>query len=183
SVIRGGMSGSFIFQLMDAGLSAPASPGSIIAILAMTPFNSYLPVIFGVIVAAAVSFGISAVILKADAKDTNEDFEKSVQETKAATQASKGAQGIPQAATFSRVQKIIFACDAGMGSSAMGASILRKKVQEADLRQPVTNQAISQLTDDSNTLMVTQVELQERGKQKAPSARFVSVVNFLNCPR
>lgn len=69
------MSGSFIFQLMDAGLRAPASPGSIIAILAMTPFNSYLPVILGVIVAAAVSFGISAVILKADAKDTNEDFE------------------------------------------------------------------------------------------------------------
>lgn len=75
SVIGGGMSGSFIFQLMDAGLRAPASPGSIIAILAMTPFNSYLPVILGVIVAAAVSFGISAVILKADAKDTNEDFE------------------------------------------------------------------------------------------------------------
>lgn len=92
SVIGGGMSGSFIFQLMDAGLRAPASPGSIIAILAMTPFNSYLPVILGVIVAAAVSFGISAVILKADAKDTNEDFEKSVQETKAAKQASKGAQ-------------------------------------------------------------------------------------------
>ena len=55
SVIGGGMSGSFIFQLMDAGLRAPASPGSIIAILAMTPFNSYLPVILGVIVAAAVS--------------------------------------------------------------------------------------------------------------------------------
>ncbi len=105
SVIGGGMSGSFIFQLMDAGLRAPASPGSIIAILAMTPFNSYLPVILGVIVAAAVSFGISAVILKADAKDTNEDFEKSVQETKAAKQASKGAQGIPQGATFSGVQK------------------------------------------------------------------------------
>ena len=183
SVIGGGMSGSFIFQLMDAGLRAPASPGSIIAILAMTPFNSYLPVILGVIVAAAVSFGISAVILKADAKDTNEDFEKSVQETKAAKQASKGAQGIPQGTALSGVQKIIFACDAGMGSSAMGASILRKKVQEADLPQTVTNQAISQLTDDSNTLIVTQVELQERAKQKAPSARFVSVENFLNSPR
>ncbi|MBK4752111.1 PTS system, mannitol-specific IIC component [Enterococcus faecium] len=183
SVIGGGMSGSFIFQLMDAGLRAPASPGSIIAILAMTPFNSYLPVILGVIVATAVSFGISAVILKADAKDTNEDFEKSVQETKAAKQASKGAQGIPQGTALSGVQKIIFACDAGMGSSAMGASILRKKVQEADLPQTVTNQAISQLTDDSNTLIVTQVELQERAKQKAPNARFVSVENFLNSPR
>ncbi|MBK4829559.1 PTS system, mannitol-specific IIC component [Enterococcus faecium] len=183
SVIGGGMSGSFIFQLMDAGLRAPASPGSIIAILAMTPFNSYLPVILGMIVATAVSFGISAVILKADAKDTNEDFEKSVQETKAAKQASKGAQGIPQGTALSGVQKIIFACDAGMGSSAMGASILRKKVQEADLPQTVTNQAISQLTDDSNTLIVTQVELQERAKQKAPNARFVSVENFLNSPR
>lgn len=53
-----------------------------------------------------------------------------------------------------------------MGSSAMGASILRKKVQEADLPQTVTNQAISQLTDDSNTLIVTQVELQEEQNKK-----------------
>ena len=37
------------------------------------------------------------------------------------------------------VKKIIFACDAGMGSSAMGASILRNKVKKAGLDFEVTN--------------------------------------------
>lgn len=183
AVIGGGMSGSFIFQLMDAGLRAPASPGSIIAILAMAPLSSYLPVILGVLAAAVVSFGISSVILKADAHETNEDFEKSVQETKAAKQAAKGKNSPAGQPALAGVQKIIFACDAGMGSSAMGASILRKKVQESDLPQTVTNQAISQLSDEPNTLIVTQVELQERAKQKSPSAQFVAVENFLNSPR
>lgn len=62
----------------------------------------------------------------------------------------------------------------------MGASILRK-VQEADLPQTVTNQAISQLTDDSNTLIVTQVELR-KSKTKAPSA-FCLSRKLLNSPR
>ena len=84
---------------------------------------------------------------------------------------------------MSGIQQIIFACDAGMGSSAMGASILRKKVQEAGLVQTVTNRAINNLTDEGNTLIVTQAELQERAKQKAPNATFVAVENFLNSPR
>lgn len=184
SVIFGGMSGSFVFQLMDAGLRAPASPGSIIAILAMAPLSDYLPVLLGITAATAVSFGISAVILKADARETSEDFEKSVEATKEAKLAAKGTDretlGQPG---LSAIKKIIFACDAGMGSSAMGASILRKKVQEKGLPQTVVNQAISQLSDESDVLIVTQIELQERAKQKAPNAYFVAVENFLNSPK
>ncbi|OAQ55464.1 PTS mannitol transporter subunit IICBA [Enterococcus thailandicus] len=181
SVIAGGISGSFIFQLLDAGLRAPASPGSIIAILAMAPLSSYLPVLLGIGVATIVSFAISVVILKADAREESESFEQSVQEMKQAKQTAKGLTIRPEA--FSSTKKIIFACDAGMGSSAMGASILRKMVQKAGLPQAVTNQAISQLVDEEGTLIITQVELQERAKQKAPHAQFVAVENFLNSPR
>ena len=81
------------------------------------------------------------------------------------------------------VQQIIFACDAGMGSSAMGASILREKVKKAGLDIPVTNKAISNLTDTPNTLIVTQEELAERVAQKTPSAIHVSVDNFLVTPK
>lgn len=81
------------------------------------------------------------------------------------------------------VQQIIFACDAGMGSSAMGASILREKVKKAGLDIPVTNKAISNLTDTPNTLIVTQEELAERAAQKTPSAIHVSVDNFLATPK
>lgn len=183
SVIAGGATGSLVFQTLDAGLRAPASPGSIIAILAMTPMGSYLPVILGVLAATAVSFAVSAVILKADAKEESDEFAQKVKETQAAKAASKGLTVTNGSASLSGIQQIIFACDAGMGSSAMGASILRKKVQEAGLVQTVMNRAINNLTDEGNTLIVTQAELQERAKQKAPNATFVAVENFLNSPR
>ena len=84
---------------------------------------------------------------------------------------------------MSGIQHIIFACDAGMGSSAMGASILRKKITAAGLPQDVTNRAINNLTDAANTLIVTQEELKNRAQQKAPNATFVAIENFLNSPK
>ena len=119
AVIAGGVSGSFTFQLLGAGLRAPASPGSIIAILAMTPFNSVMSVVSvlaGIAVGAGVSFIVAAAILKADAKDTVDNFEEKVQQTQAAKLSSKGLAAQP----MTGINRIIFACDAGMGSSAMG---------------------------------------------------------------
>ena len=88
SVIAGGASGIFVEQMFGAGLSAPASPGSIIAILGMTPRGGYLPVILGVLVATAVSFFISMPILKFAAKD--EDLESSKNRMKEMKNAAKG---------------------------------------------------------------------------------------------
>lgn len=81
------------------------------------------------------------------------------------------------------IDQIIFACDAGMGSSAMGASILRDKVKKAGLNIPVTNKAISNLTDVDRTLIVTQEELTPRAYQRTPRAAHVSVGNFLATPK
>ena len=67
-----------------------------------------------------------------------------------------------------------------MGSSAMGASVLRNKVKKAGLDVPVSNSAINNLTDDPKALIVTQVELKERASQKAPSALFITVENFID---
>ncbi|HCM89801.1 MULTISPECIES: PTS mannitol transporter subunit IICBA [Vagococcus] len=182
AVIAGGISGSFTFQALNAGLQAPASPGSIIAILAMAPQGSHLAVLMGVLVAAAVSFFVASVILKADKSTDIDSFEKAVGETQAAKKEAKG-QGNQSIGNLTEVKKVIFACDAGMGSSAMGASLLKKKIKEADLPQEVTNSAINNLINDSDVLIVTQVELQERAKQKAPDASFVAVENFLNSPK
>nr|WP_282916473.1 PTS mannitol transporter subunit IICB [Enterococcus cecorum] len=189
AVMAGGVSGTFTFQLLGAGLRAAASPGSIIAILGMTPKGGYLPVIAGVAVATAVSFLVSMVIIKSDNKE-EEDFEASQAAVKAAKAESKGqvaatTQATPtssSSASFATVDKIIFACDAGMGSSAMGASVLRNKVKKAGLDVPVSNSAINNLTDDPKALIVTQVELKERASQKAPSALFITVENFMNSP-
>jgi PTS system mannitol-specific IIC component len=82
-----------------------------------------------------------------------------------------------------QIQSIVFACDAGMGSSAMGASVLRKKIQDAGHGEvTVVNKAIANL-DDSYDLVVTHQDLTERARQKTPSAEHVSVDNFMGSPR
>ena len=186
AAIAGGVVGTFTFQLLGAGLSAAASPGSIIAILAMTPRGGYLPVIAGVAAAAVASFLVASVILKAD-RSESDSLESAQAASQAAKAASKGQEVAPSQEELmistDAVQQIIFACDAGMGSSGMGASILREKVKKAGLDIPVTNKAISNLTDTPNTLIVTQEELAERAAQKTPSAIHVSVDNFLATPK
>ncbi len=77
----------------------------------------------------------------------------------------------------------MFACDAGMGSSAMGASVLRKKVHAAGFNDvTVVNKAISNLTDTFD-LVVTHQDLTDRARQKTGSAVHVSVENFMNSPK
>ena len=187
AAIAGGVSGTFTFQLLDAGLKSPASPGSIIAIMAMAPKGvwPHLNVLLGVLVAAVVSFLVAVFILRAD-KSTEDSLAAAQAATQAAKAQSKG-QVVPVAVdaniSIDSVEKIIFACDAGMGSSAMGASILRDKVKKAGLGIPVSNQAISNLVDTPKTLIVTQEELTPRAKGKTPSAIHVSVDNFLASPR
>ncbi|KHD46751.1 PTS mannitol-specific transporter subunit IIBC [Streptococcus hongkongensis] len=192
AVIGGGVTGTFTNQLLGSGLGAPASPGSIFAIISMVPkagnyAGNLLAVLAGVFSAAAVSFLIASVILKAD---KSEDDESALAEAQAATKAAKAESkgqaidgGASEEFASDDIQQIIFACDAGMGSSAMGASILRDKVKKAGLTIPVTNKAISNLTDVTNTLIVTQQELAPRAAQKTPRAAHVSVDNFLATPK
>lgn len=191
AVMAGGVSGTFTFQLFDAGLKAAASPGSIIAVLLMTPKGSYFGVLAGVLVAAVVSFLISAFILKRDKSipDDEDDFaskQQAVQQMKDESKgnATNGSVAQNNTADYNNVQKVIFACDAGMGSSAMGASLLRDKFQKAGLKDvPVTNMAVRNLKDEDGLLVVTQKELAERAQLKAPHALSVSVDNFMNSPR
>jgi len=183
AVIAGGVSGTFVNQLLGSGLTGAASPGSIFAILGMAAKGSHLSVILGVLAGAVVSFLVASVILKAD-KSEGESLEEAQAATQAAKAQAKG-QAVPVSAEINtdNIKQIIFACDAGMGSSAMGASLLRDKVKKAGLNIPVTNKAISNLTDEPNTLIVTQEELAARAAQRTPRAVHVSVDNFLTSPK
>src|SRR5699024_9692217 len=80
------------------------------------------------------------------------------------------------------VNKVIFACDAGMGSSAMGASLLKKKFKDENINIDVTNSAINQIPDDAD-IVITHKNLTDRAKAKIPEARHISVENFLNSPK
>lgn len=189
AAIAGGVSGTFAFQFLNAGLGAAASPGSIIAIMGMVPkgdgyIANLLAVLAGVFAGAVASFLVASIILKAD-KSAGESLEEAQAASKAAKAASKGQPLAPIAEEISSatVKQIIFACDAGMGSSAMGASLLRDKVKKAGLDIPVSNKAISALEDTENTLIVTQEELADRAAQRTPRAIHVAVDNFLTSPK
>ncbi|SEN65850.1 PTS mannitol transporter subunit IICB [Lihuaxuella thermophila] len=179
AVIAGGMSGVFIFQTLNAGLVAVPSPGSIFALIAMAPKGVQLPVLAGVAVSTVVSFLISALFLRTrqvDEKDMAKATEK-LQEMKGnKTVADPGIVGQKDRTA---VQKVVFACDAGMGSSAMGASILRKKFKDANLHVEVINTAINDIPEDAD-IVVTQKTLTDRARAKAPQAEHISVDNFLN---
>ncbi|TYR73318.1 PTS mannitol transporter subunit IICBA [Rossellomorea vietnamensis] len=185
SVILGGMSGVFTLVLLGGGLSAPASPGSIIAITAVTPNDGmvYVANYAAVLVAAAVSFAVSAVIMKTS-KTSDEDINeatKKMEQMKGKKSSVAGHVSENKGTLPEEVNKIVFACDAGMGSSAMGASLLRKKMKEAGLDVSVTNTAISSIPSDAQ-VVITQEKLTPRAVNKIPSAYHISVDNFLSSP-
>lgn len=184
SVIAGGASGIFCFNLFNVGLTAPASPGSIIAIMMMAEKHSYFGLIVGVAVAALVSFAISVPILKFMGKDTSlEDAQrqKDAMKKQAKGIAAETAATVP-AANTGKVTKIAFACDAGMGSSAMGATVLKKKLAAAGLEGiEVIHTPVSSIPADVQ-IVVTHEELGECAAHSNPNAERILITNFLAAP-
>ena len=199
AAIGGGMAGVFVNVLFGTGLIAPASPGSIFAIFGVAARDSYLGIALAVLAAAAVSFALSALILWLGKKDDGDiaaatarmeemkGKKSSVSGALTGAGAGAAAAGAVTAADASGhtgpISRIVFACDAGMGSSAMGATVLRKKVRAAGFDDiEVTNKAISSLSDEWD-VVVTQKELTDRARQRTGSAVHVSVDQFMNSPR
>ncbi|MNB65591.1 PTS system mannitol-specific EIICBA component [compost metagenome] len=184
AVILGGMTGVFTLSVLGGGLVSPASPGSILAVLAMTPKGAYFANIAAICAAMAVSFVVSAILLKTSKVKEEDDIDAATRRMHDMKAESKGA-ATPLAAgevsnDLSHVRKIIVACDAGMGSSAMGAGVLRKKVQDAGLTHiSVTNSAINSLPPDVD-LVITHRDLTERAMRQVPQAQHISLTNFLD---
>ncbi|OED98363.1 PTS mannitol transporter subunit IICBA [Vibrio breoganii] len=180
AVIAGGMTGVFTNVVFSSGLISPASPGSIFAVLIMTPKDSFIGVILSVVAAAAVSFLVASLLMKtqAQADDEEDSLEKAASQMKNMKASSKG-QAANADVNMSAVKNIIVACDAGMGSSAMGAGLLRKKVEAAGLDISVTNLAINNLPQDVD-IVVTHKDLTDRARSVVDSAYHISLSNFLD---
>ena len=184
AVILGGMTGVFVMNVFHAGLVSPASPGSIFAVLLMTPKSSLIGVILSVTSATLVSFLVSAILLRRTRvgdEDELDNATKKIREMKAQSKSShKNSEKNELAASLINIRQIIVACDAGMGSSAMGAGVLAKKVRDAGLLDiSVTNMAINDLPDDVD-IVVTHKDLTARAKTFAPNAIHISLTNFLD---
>jgi PTS system mannitol-specific IIC component len=191
AMIPAGAVGILTLVIFGAGLRAPAAPGSIIAVYAQTPGNSFVGVTLSVLLAATTSFLLGSVILRASRR---RDEEGDLAAATAQMESLKGKESsissmltrVEEDEAHSRtepIRKIVFACDAGMGSSAMGASVLRNKLKKAGFEDvSVVNVAIANL-NDTYDLVVTHQDLTLRAIDKTPSAQHVSVQNFMNSPK
>jgi len=189
-LILGPMSGNvvaiFLLQLLGGGLQGPASPGSIIAELLMTPRGGYFANLVGIFGGCAVSFVVTFFLMKAFVKDGEGDLEAARASVAAAKAASKG-QTIPEAGAANRVdpkdvKKIVFACDAGMGSSAMGATMLRNKLKTAGITDiEVVHAPVSEVPKDCQ-IIVTHHELAGRASSGNPGVLIIPIKNFMGAP-
>jgi PTS system mannitol-specific IIC component len=187
AMIAGGMTGVFVNVLFDVGLRAPAAPGSVFAVYAQTASDSFVGVTLALLASAGVTFLVASFLLRTDKAEEEGDLSAAT----ASMEAMKGKKSVASSvlatgdtrAADLPIHRIVFACDAGMGSSAMGASVLRKKIQDAGYRDvTVVNQAIANL-DDSYDVVITHQDLTERARQRTRSAVHVSVDNFMASPR
>lgn len=185
AVIAGGMSGVAFNMFLGNALAGPPSPGSVFALVLMSTKGMGILLTLGSIaIATLVSFLVSVVIIRNS--ETVDDIDAAKDRIAASKAEAKGeAPAVATAQTvnvssapFESVKRIVVACDAGMGSSAMGASVLRGKVQNAKLDIEVTNMAINDLNQAD--IVITQNELTDRARAKLPEAHHMSIGNFMD---
>lgn len=164
--IAGNLCAIIWFMFMNAGLMGPASPGSIVSFIMMSPRDLIWVSAVGVLIATVVSFLIASPIVR---------FKngKSIEE---ATDQMKELKGEAK-----EVKKIVFSCDAGMGSSAMGATKFKKRIKDVCPDIEVTYSSVDSVPEDAD-VVVCQNQLKERARKSAPKARLVIINSFLGDP-
>ncbi len=157
--IAGNIFSLFVLTTFDGGAIGPPSPGSVFAFYMMTPKDCMLVNTIAYFGSLVVSFLVTSVILKFSNQPDDSGME--------ADMLVSGNAGIPAGPVvegrLSRLNKVVFACDAGMGSSAMGVSILRTRLQKAALYPKIDHVAVAEIPDDAD-VVVTNVNLAERAK-------------------
>lgn len=170
AVMVGNICALGFYTLVDFGLVAPASPGSLISIILMSPKGKTLLGILGVLIGTAISFLLAAPMVKA-----RPDFQGE----------SEGSPLLPGTdgstpLSASGISKIVFACDAGMGSSALGATRFKARLMKAGLGAiKCTNCAVGDIPADAS-LVICQRELEQRARTSGKEV--LAITNFLSDP-
>ena len=185
ATIGGSMAAMFFNVLFGLGLASPASPGSIFAYVGMAPRGMTLMVLLSAVVGTIVSFLIAAPIVRlSNSKSNLDEAEAQMKNMKA---QAKGISAYAIGETGRKIDlrtltNIVFACDAGMGSSAMGATVLLKKLEAAGFDNiKVRHASVSEVPADAE-MVVCHKDLAERALKSAPDAKLVTITNFMTAP-
>lgn len=190
-MIAGGIVGTGTLTILDVGTVATPSPGSIFSVIALSPPSCMFGVIPSVVLSCAVSFVVNAFFVKrmiAKGGDTSLGESAIPKEAMGSQESGSASAAVTNDSSLgvngldiTHIKKIVVACDAGMGSSAMSAAALKKKVKAADLPIEVINTAISRIPDDAD-LVITHVELTGTAKAAQPNKQHLSISNYLQAP-
>lgn len=185
-LILGGITGTFLFGLFDVGLIGVSSPGSIISILMMSASGDYLQILISVLASAAVTCLVAIPLVKRAKNNDNELQEAAIKmeelKGKKSSVSSVFNASIVESLDYSRVFKIAYACDAGLGSSAMGANVLQKKIKKSGIDDiSVFHISISNLPVEAD-IIVTHQSLVERVSEKQPNTYCIAISDYLNDP-
>lgn len=189
ALIIGGMSGVLATLILKGGLIAVPAPGSIIAMIAVTPKGGFVATIGSVLVATVITFLLSSIFVRKS--NGEENLEEAIQKSKLNknldSKNTKDKENNQNEMTLeealknnTKINKIVVACDAGMGSSAMGATMLKKLANEKGIENiTIVNSAISNL-DDTADIIITQKSLTILAKEKIPNKIHLSINNFMD---
>ena len=164
--IVGSAAGILVFSIFNAGLVATPSPGSIFALMALAPKGGMIGILAGVAVSTAVSFVVAAPLVRKAAKKLSDNNDETVSENEEVV-INKEV-----------INKIVFACDAGMGSSAMGATKFRNRIKGFSSNITVINSSVDTIPSDAD-IVVSHKKLEERARKNSPQADHVFIDNFL----
>lgn len=190
AAIAGGITGTFLFSLFGVGLVGVSSPGSIITIMMMAAAGDQIMILLAILASAAVSFAVASVIVKST-KQNEEEGDQSLREAAKQMEALKGKKSRISSVFeddqktfhYSKVKKILYVCDAGLGSSAMGASVIGKKLKKAGITDiDVQHASVMELPEEADVI-VTHVALSEVVKEKQPDTMLITIQDYLNDPQ
>ena len=189
AAIAGGAVGTFLFTLFNVGLVGVSSPGSIITIMMMASAGDQIMILVSILASTAVSFLVASVIVKHSKMD-EEEGDRSLREAAKQMEALKGKKSRISSVfeekeaevDYAKVKKIIYVCDAGLGSSAMGASVIAKKLKKAGITDiQVEHAPVMNLPQEAD-LLVTHTSLEQIVREKQPDTKLITIQDYLNAP-
>ena len=174
----------FLLVLLDGGLVGMPSPGSLIMIAMMTPKDSILANFIAIVCGFIVAFCVGTIILKIFGSPDDKEAAATlamVDGISAGNITGTKENKNNEKSLSNKIKLIVVACDSGMGSSAMGATVLKNRLKKDGITGITVEHSATGCIRKDADIVITLEALLERAKISLNSEKtiFMSVDNFL----
>lgn len=179
--IAGNIFSIFVLTNFGGGAVGPPSPGSVFAFYMMTPKSCMLVNTIAYFGSLAVSFAVTGFIIRlSDRPQPETALEEGTAEITSSGSVSQKALADMASGSIRELNKVIFACDAGMGSSAMGVSILRTRLQKAGMSPSIAHVAVAEIPLDADVVVTNENLAQRALDTTGGKMPILTISNFMD---